>query len=529
MSGRAGKRLGVIGVGFFIFTICLFSLSLSVKGEEGVASGFHPQRILVKFKSSIASIAKEEFLIKYDLKVIRRIPKIDIYLLQVKKGRGILSLLSRLKKEKIVEFAEPDYIRKASYTPNDPYYPEQWGLLKIGIEGYWDAEMGSSGVVVAILDTGIDLDHPDLVNRLWVNPGEIPDNGIDDDGNGYVDDVYGYDFAGDGLFPLPGAEDSNPDDGNGHGTHVAGRVGAETDNLTGVAGIAQIQLMAVKVMSSLGIGYSSDIIEGVIYAVDNGAKVINASLGGTSPSLAEYLAYEYAYQNNVFIAAASGNNGHQSNSIEYPAGYFFAMGVGATDQNDMIAYFSTHGPQVEVSAPGVEILSTTKGGGYGYKFWSGTSMACPHVTGLAALLYSRYPGLANWQARLMIREGVIDRGVVGWDEFYGFGRVDAPTLLIFSPPSSNQIYLLSPLENSQLSNSFLLTFAWSPVEGASSYRLTILTPGGRIKRIFTSNTYYTVLPSLWSRAPTGVYYWKAEALDSQGDLISEGTSYFEKL
>lgn len=508
--------------------VCLLVASGVVEGSKVLE--YHPSRILIKFKSLPSAELLEGIESKYGLEAIKVIWKLDVYKMAVKNRADIPKLVSRIAKEKIVEYAEPDYVRYTCFVPNDPRCPQQWGLRQIEVDQFWDVEMGSPDVVVAVLDTGIDLSHPDLVNQLWINPGEIAGNQIDDDENGYVDDIYGYDFHGDGSFPPVGDEDPVPQDDNGHGTHVSGRVAAETNNSIGVAGIAPgVKIMVVRVLGGiLGFGYSSDIVEGVLYAVDNGASVINMSLGGTSASLTEYNTYKVAYESNVLVAAASGNDGGGANPISYPAGYVFNMAVGASDSSDNIAYFSTHGFQLEVSAPGVETLSTTLGGGYGFTGWSGTSMAAPHVAGLAALLYSQTPTLTNWQARLMIRDGVVDAGSPGWDQYHGFGRVDCPTLLGVSIPSPSSLHLINPIEGSSLPANAILSFAWSPVDGAANYKLIVNLPSGGIKEFDLSDTILTILPKRWRNAPVGNYTWEVQALDGLGTVIAQESSSFSK-
>ncbi|MHC4745423.1 MAG: S8 family peptidase, partial [Planctomycetota bacterium] len=375
--------------------------------------------------------------------------------------------------------------------------------------------------------TGIDLTHPDLVNQLWQNPGEIPGNNIDDDGNGYKDDYNGYDFAGNGIFPLPGAEDPIPnDDYVGHGTHVSGTIAAEQDNSTGITGEAPgTKLMAVRVLGGLGTGYTSDIADGIIYATDNGAQVINMSLGGPGATLTEYLALKHAWDNNVFIVAASGNDGDGSNAISYPASFLFAMSVGATDNSDNIASFSTHNTFVEISAPGVNILSTVPVSSY-EGGWNGTSMATPHVAGLAALLYSTYGDMTNWQARSMLQSAVVDRGRVGWDQYFGYGRTSAGQLLLTPQPTGDNLQILTPPNGGWFLGGSILSLLWTPVNGAVSYRITASLPSGGTAVITTADPYYTRPPS--APVPAGNYSVTVEALGPTGATLSSDTVSFSK-
>lgn len=515
----------VLRITFFF----ILGFVLVISTGATAADDFSDSHVLVKFKKVPSPSRVKSFAASRGLQFDRAIPRIGVFRFSFPRGQNALNIVDKLNLDPFVEFAEPDYIRVAYFEPNDPLFGSQWDMTLIGMPSYWEFEKGDPGVVIAVLDTGIDLDHPDLMNQLWVNSDETPGNGIDDDLNGYVDDYNGYDFAGDGWFPGPGAEDPIPEDAYvGHGTHVSGTCAAEQDNNEGITGEAPgSKLMAVRVLGGLvGTGYSSDIAEGIIYVVDNGASVINMSLGGTAKSLTEYNALKHAWDNNVFIAAAAGNDGDGMNPISYPAAYVFTMSVGATDSLDNIASFSTHNEFVEVSAPGVTILSTVPGGTYESAMWSGTSMATPHVAGLAALLYSTYPGIRNWQVRSILQAGVIDRGVPGWDEFYGYGRTDAVRILATPPPSADLLDILSPPEGVAFRSTSLMALLWNPVTGAAGYRITASLPGGGTWSTLTANTYYTVPPS--QPVPTGSYTVVVEALDGTGTVLGSDTVSFNR-
>jgi thermitase len=514
---------------FLALLIGLFILlGGGISAAEKLDGDYAKGRVLVKFETPPGKGVLGRFAAAHRLKLRRIIPRITVHRFDIADGRTVLEVVKILSADPRVAYAEPDYIRYATYTPNDPFFGSQWDMTHIGVDLYWDLLIGSPNVVTAVLDTGIDLTHPDLVNQLWQNPGEFPGNGFDDDGNGYVDDFNGYDFAGNGAFPGPGAEDPIPnDDFVGHGTHVSGTVAAEQDNNTGITGEAPgTKLMAVRVLGGLlGSGYTSDIADGIIYATDNGAQVINMSLGGTAASLTEYLALQHAWDNNVFIAAAAGNEALSGNPISYPAAFLFAMSVGATDIWDSIASFSTHNIFVEVSAPGVNILSTVPVGTY-EGGWDGTSMAAPHVAGLAALLYSTYGDMTNWQARSMIQSAVVDPGVGGWDEYFGHGRISAGQLVVTPRPTGDDLEILTPPNNSMFPRGSILSLLWNPVNGAVNYRITASLPTGGTAVITTSKPYYTHPPS--SPAPIGNYNVVIEALNGAGATLSSDSVTFLK-
>ena len=309
-----------------------------------------------------------------------------------------------------------DYIRER--IPNDERYPMQWALPKIQAPKAWRINTGDPSIVIAIVDSGIDLDHPDLENKLWLNTGEIPSNGQDDDGNGFIDDVHGYDFWND---------DPDPDDDHyyGHGSHVAGIAAAATDNWIGVAALGwNSTLMSLKTQNSSGVGTTNELGEAIVYAVDNGASVINISVGQELTMCPSTLqaAINYADSHGVLVIAAVGNQDYDPNKDFYPAACNNVLGVAATAWWDG-RIGADNGPYVDVVAPGHDIYSTLRGGTYGYA--SGASMASPLVAGLAALLRARYPGYGDEETAWAILSHAIDLGDPGKDHAYGWGRINA--------------------------------------------------------------------------------------------------------
>jgi len=313
--------------------------------------------------------------------------------------------VAKFRNDPAIEFIEPDYIvhadaadapGSAEAVPNDPLFPLQWSLRNTGQQsgivgadidavGAWDQSTGSSQVIVAIIDSGMDWRHPDLAANVFTNPGEIPDNEIDDDGNGFIDDVHGFDFYN---------FDGDPSDENGHGTHVAGIIGAVGNNGIGIAGVAwRVQLLSAKFLGPDGAGATSSAIAAIEYAVDMGATILNNSWGGGPPSEALRAAIAAADEAGALFVAAAGNDASNNDDYpHFPSSFHVPniISVASTGRTDARSEFSNYGPvSVDLAAPGTQIMSTLPAGETG--ILSGTSMAAPHVSGALALLKSRYP------------------------------------------------------------------------------------------------------------------------------------------
>lgn len=350
-------------------------------------------------------------------------------------GLSPIDACRQLQADPEIEWAEPHYFRYTQETePNDPSYSSQWHLPTIGAPAAWDVTAGDPNVVIAVIDTGVDWDHPDLAANIWTNAGEIPNDGNDNDENGFIDDVRGWDFVSVGSAEVysgedPGPPDNDPMDFHGHGTHVAGIAGAVGNNGIGLAGVCwNAKVMAVRAgykdSSGRGVLQVADIADALVYAADNGAHVINMSFGSTSPSSTERIAIDYAANQGCALIAAAGND--ETAWPSYPASFNNVVSVAATsDATDVKARFSNYGLAVDVAAPGESIYSTLFNDDYGDK--SGTSMASPVVAGLAALVKSAHMG---WSSQSIVDQIIatandIDAANPFFAGKLGAGRVNA--------------------------------------------------------------------------------------------------------
>lgn len=395
-------------LGFYAVTVSL------IKPSEVWAQSNNqvPGQILIKFKDNTLPNVIDKQLKINSAKVIDRVHGLDVLVLSVPEFTK-QRIINALSKNPFVEYAEPNLIANALFIPNDPNFAsKQWGLENTGqtiqsqvgtsdadIDGpsAWDIASGSSTIRVAILDTGIDQNHEDLSTKIVVNKN-------------YTDSP-------------------TPDDLYGHGTHVGGIVAAVTDNGVGIAGGCPLcTLMNVKVLNDDGAGAYSWIANGITWSADNGAKVINMSLGGSSPSRTLERAINYAWNKGVVLTGAAGNSGNQSKT--YPGAYNNVIAVAATDNKDQKASFSSYGSKwVDVSAPGVNIFSTFPNHSYkinkslNYDFGSGTSMATPFASAVAALIWSTPSGTSASNVRSKL-ESSADR-IIGTGTYWSKGRINA--------------------------------------------------------------------------------------------------------
>ncbi|MFQ5645500.1 MAG: S8 family peptidase [bacterium] len=374
---------------------------------QGILSGVSPNNyssahILVKF----APEATTEDINALDnltgAEISRQFPHISnrLYKLSVPSYLDIPSMLAIYRDYPLVLYAEPDYTVHALATPNDPSFSLQYAHTVSGAEAAWDQTTGDPAVVIAVVDTGVDYTHNDLSANMWTNPGEIAGNSLDDDGNGYVDDVYG-------INAITGS--GNPMDDHGHGTHVAGIIGAVGNNALGVAGVNwQSSIMALKFLPASGSGSTSDAITCLDYAIAQGAHLTNNSWGGGgfSQSLLDAISKMNSYK-ITFVAAAGNDTLNNDSTPFYPSGYDLdnVISVAATDSSDILAGFSNYGATtVDVAAPGKDIYSASIGNTF--VNMSGTSMAAPYVAGIIGLLAAKNPSVKLNPAG--IRQALID-------------------------------------------------------------------------------------------------------------------------
>jgi subtilisin family serine protease len=392
-----------------------------------------PNQLLIKLPGD-QKILDQVTLARAGVRLLRVIPQLGLALVETRPGAEPRAVAVDLIDRAGVEWAEPNYIFGLDFEPDDPDYRPRQSLYlnRLDMPAAWGYTTGLPQIVIAIVDTGVEMTHEDLYKAIWINIGEIPDNGIDDDGNGFVDDVNGWNFA----------ENNNRIyDDYGHGTHVAGIAAARINNGVGIAGIAgTATIMPLDVFPASGYGTYEDLIRAMVYATDNGAHVINMSLGAISYSRGEEAAVNYAWSRGVVLVAAAGNTGR--NSYHYPAAHPNVIAVAATDAYDNLAGFSTRGDFVDVAAPGVSIWSTYRGNRYG--LMTGTSMAAPHVAGLAALILSLNPNLQPDDVRALIQDNADDLGTPGWDIYFGHGRINAGRALAAVPGGTTPLPTPTP-------------------------------------------------------------------------------------
>jgi subtilisin family serine protease len=439
-----------------------------------------------------------------------------------------------------IEYIQKSTTYQMDFVPNDSLSSQQWALEKIQAFDAWDVTTGIDTVLLAIIDTGIDYLHPDLKNKIYSNPGETGVdnnghdktlNGIDDDGNGFVDDYRGWDFTDREGFPFDSSGgdylnwDNDPMDEQGHGTYIGGIAGAEVNNLTGVAGIApNIQLVNLRAFDPAGFGEEDDVAAAIVYAVIIGVKVVNMSFGDNAFSLVLKDVIEYAYSQGLVLVGSSGNSG--SADPHYPSGYSEVISVGNSTVEDFVAGNSNYGSTLDLVAPGSSIVTTARDNNYASI--SGTSAATPHVSATAALLLS-LSSFTNEEVKQIIKSTTDDIGEPGWDLHSGAGRLNvfkavsvvAPSVIKFNHPTQD----FATLEDEIVINATVLSPAFIHY---SLYYGTGFNPDSWITLIenglnqFSGEDIFTLdISSL----PDTVFCLRLEVLLSNGRTLEERVNF----
>ncbi|MEN0058097.1 MAG: S8 family serine peptidase [Bdellovibrio sp.] len=375
-----------------------------------------PGEYIVKLKDGVSMKSVKTLSTQLGVYVKDSIPNQNILVIKRPVFEIQSNVIKSLSQNPLVDIVEPNFIYRINKTPNDPMFVQLWGMknvgqkdsqnreglagIDIGAEAAWDITTGSKDVIVAVIDTGIDYTHPDLRNNVWTNEAELNGTaGVDDDQNGIVDDIYGASFVN------ASAPTGNPMDDHGHGSHCSGTIGGSGDDGQGVVGVAwNVRIMGVKFLSANGSGSLDGALKAIDYATQKGAKIMSNSWGGGGYSETLKQSIERSHAAGALFVAAAGNEANDNdNNPTYPATYDVpnVLAVAAVDNRGQIASFSNYGKsKVHVGAPGVNILSSITGGRY--DSWSGTSMATPHVSGMAVLLAANEPGLSNVEMKQRI-------------------------------------------------------------------------------------------------------------------------------
>lgn len=475
----------------YLVWVCLLLASLA--GTEtaraaGRAPAPVPGRLVLRGRGGLADDALQRALSAVGARRIEAVAGVEGTVIEADEA-ALAGVVDSLRRSGLFSSVERDQqVRVAE--PDDPYYGAQWGLPRGGVPTAWTLSSGA-GVTVAVVDTGVDAAHPDLQAQL----------------------LPGYDFLND---------DADPDDDNGHGTRMSGIVGAACDNGEGVCGVAPAAtILPVKALDAQGYGPYSAVANGIVYAVDHGARVVNLSLVGTAPSSILQAAVDYAVAHDVVVVAAAGNYG--TDAPGYPGAAPGAVAVAAINDADAHPSFSNYGPWVSVSAPGVDVATTTAGGGYATS--TGTSPAAAFSSGVFALLFAANPAMDRATAVTRVQAGAVDLGVAGWDQYFGWGRVDAYGALVpgqvGAPPLDSTpptVSLISPLKGSLLSNMVAIDVAATDNVAIGHVELFL---DNRWYATMTTPPYSFVIDA--STLPAGGHKLRAYAYDTSSNVAKTRT------
>ena len=409
-----------------------------------------------------------------------------------------------------VRYVEPNYLYRLSDLPDDALLPEQWQLVRLapfGVRGAWAASTGA-GITVAVIDSGVDVGHPDLAPNLWTNPREVAGNGVDDDGNGHVDDVHGWNFVSD---------DGAVGDDVGHGTAVAGVVAARGDNGIGVAGVAwRARVMALKVANASGTATADRVAAAIRYAGDNGARIVNVSLNGPDRSASIEEAIQAVQARGTIVVASAGNDGVDlSATPSYPASYpeDNVISVGSIGRGGAVSRFSNRGTRVDLYAPGEGILSTARDGDYGV--YRGTSMAAPHVAGTLALMESARPTADLTRLRGALGASASPAAIAAATT----RRLD-PVRAVDAVLPAGLRAKLRPTKPTALRSrrrrAGLVTLRWHAAAsstGLTAYRVVV---GGRVRAVLRATSTRLPRTSVRLRLSPGRPRWRIVAVDAAG-------------
>jgi serine protease len=497
-----------------------------------------PGEIIVKFKPGVTEDEMNKLNSRHSSSLIYTSPFAGFRRLRIPPGRTVAEMVELYKRNPNVQNAEANYYAYALTVPNDTYYQYQWNMDNpvyggIHMEQAWDIQTGSSGVVVAVVDTGIAYEN--YTKRSTKKYYRAPDLA----GTVFV---AGYDFV---------ESDNHPNDDNGHGTHVTGTIAQTTNNGTGCAGIAfNTAIMPVKVLDKNGSGTYADVADGIMFAANNGAKVINLSLGGSSPSDTLKNAVQYAYEKGVTVIAAAGND--SAETVSYPAAYdAFVIAVGATRYDETVSDYSSYysntadvviGRYVDITAPGGDLNVDQNGDGYGdgilqntfnpqtkntsdfgYWFFEGTSMAAPHVSGVAALLIAQGVAVTPGEVRAALQETAEDKGPSGWDPEYGWGIVNAYAALCWTPGSVDnppQVTIVNPSNGSMVSGNVSIQVRATDDNGVNQVECCV---DGGVYQPMSYNSQSDLWEGIWgsSSAADGRHTITAKATDTAGQTATD--------